>query len=425
VHARELWHGRAWRDPILLGIIAGGGLLRVLAAAGHSAHVSADQRAYTQLASAIADHGRYAAHGLSGSFHWPPGAPVLFAIAERVGLSPYVSQVVVATLLIPAAALVAGLAGGRRAALIAAVVVALYPPLFNSPGELLSEPLGALLLALGIGAAGLGLRRGRAVALLPCGALLGLAVLTRADMLLVPLLVAAVVFAYASRREGARHGVASAGALLAAAACAVLPWIAFVATQKHQLVPVSTGGGSNLFIGTYLPGHGTIFGLKHAFGPTMRARVPSLRGEPDFRIPEQAILSYVARGHRGHADSYLRSRGLVNAAHYATTRPADFAGMLASKAGRLWLDYTHGSLRRSGTLARAGHLALVAAALAGLVVALRRRASPELVTTAGLLILATVLNALLVSEPRHLLPLLPLLFAGGAVGAAGLRRRRA
>jgi hypothetical protein len=101
-------------------------------------------------------------------------------------------------------------------------------------------------------------------------------------------------------------------------------------------------------------------------------------------------------------------------------RPLAFAGMLAAKVGRLWGDYTHGSLHPSRRLPRIGHLLLVFAALGGLVAALVRVRPPavEIVATAALLALATVLNAVLVSEPRHLLPLVPLLFAGGAVGIA-------
>ena len=415
-------------DPLLLLIIGAGALLRVLAAAGHSAHVSTDQRAYSLLALGLSEHGHYAASGLSGAFHWPPGAPFLFALANLAAPAhaavarpevpaAYVAQVVVGTATVPAAALVARSVAGRAAALIAAAVVALYPPLVASAGELLSEPLGALLLTLAVGALAWGLRRGTAAALAPCGALLGLAALTRADQLLAPAVMAAVVFACARASRGARRALAAAGVVVAAAAMTVAPWIAFVATQTHSLVPVSTGGGANLFIGTYLPGHGTIFGLKHAFGPVLRAHVPALRGVPDFRLPEETIVRYVAGDHRGRGeDAYLRARALRNAARFAGHRPGAFAGMLAAKAGRLWLDYTHGSLHRSQPLARVGHVALVALALLGLAAGLFRRRAPALVAVAALLALATVVNAVLVSEPRHLLPLLPLLFAGGAAG---------
>src|SRR2546423_3363294 len=145
---------KALQDRALLALVAGGGVLRALAAADHSRHVSADARAYMLLAHNIADRGRYGGPGLSGPFHWPPGAPALFAFARLAGVSPYVGQVVVTTMTIAAAALVAWLVAGRVAGLLAAGLVALYPPLVLSAGGLLSEPLRALLLALAVVALG-------------------------------------------------------------------------------------------------------------------------------------------------------------------------------------------------------------------------------------------------------------------------------
>ena len=101
----------------LLAITSAGGALRAAAAATHPEHVSADQRAYSLLAVGLSQHGRYAAHGLRGQFHWPPGAPFLFALANlfapahHVDLAhphlpaAYVAQVIVGTLTIPAAAM--------------------------------------------------------------------------------------------------------------------------------------------------------------------------------------------------------------------------------------------------------------------------------------------------------------------------------
>jgi hypothetical protein len=412
---------------VLLAITMIGGVLRSVAAATHSAHISTDQRAYSLLALELSEHGRYGSSALSGPFHWPPGAPLLFAAANlfdpahisaahpRVPAA-YVAQVLVGTALIPAAAWIAGTIAGRAAAIGAAALVALYPPLVLSAGELLSEPLGALLITLAVAAAVWGTRADRLARLIPCGVLLGLTALTRADLLLAPVAVAIAVAAW-------RRRVAAGAAILGVAALTAAPWVAFVASRKHALVPVTTGGGSNLFIGTYLPGHGTIFGLKRALGPTLRAHHPSLRGVPDFKLSEERILLGVAGGHRGSQDAYLRDRGALDAWRYARTQPLAFAGMLASKAGRLWLDYTHGSLHPSEPLARAGHIALMVAAVALLVAGLVLAPALALVVIATLLVLATALNSVLVSEPRHLLTLLPLLFAGGAGGAVIARRR--
>src|SRR5205807_8494198 len=118
---------RVLRSPAVAGLTAVGLVLRILAAAGHSAHVSADQRAYSLLGIGISEHGHYAAAGLKGQFHWPPGAPFLFALANLVhpahhvsSVNPhvpaaYVAQVIVGTLTIPAAAWVAHQAAGRWA----------------------------------------------------------------------------------------------------------------------------------------------------------------------------------------------------------------------------------------------------------------------------------------------------------------------
>src|SRR4051812_49140356 len=308
---------RARARHVVLAITMAGGVLRSVAAATHPVHISVDQRAYSLLALGISEHGRYGSRGLSGPLHWPPGAPALFALANlfdpaRIDTAhprvpaAYVAQVVVSTLLIPAAAWVAREIAGAGAANVAAAVVALYPPLVLSAGELLSEPLGALLITASVAAAVWGVRGRRLVLLVPCGIVLGLTALTRADLLLAPLVVAVAVAA-------CRRRAAAGAIILAAAALTVAPWVAFVASSKHTLVPVTTGGGSNLFIGTYLPGHGTIFGLKRALGPVLRAHHPSLRHTPDFRLSEERILLGVAGGHRGAQDGYLRDRGLRNA----------------------------------------------------------------------------------------------------------------
>ena len=63
------------------------GLNARMAANPRSAYQSADERAYGKLAIDIADKHDYSS-GMQEPLHWPPGAPVLFAIDEMptVGL---------------------------------------------------------------------------------------------------------------------------------------------------------------------------------------------------------------------------------------------------------------------------------------------------------------------------------------------------
>jgi predicted MFS family arabinose efflux permease len=100
--------------------------------------------------------------------------------------------------------------------------------------------------------------------------------------------------------------------------------------------------------------------------------------------------------------------------------------MLAAKVWRLWGSYTHGTYQRTRGLIRALHLALLAFGLAGLAAGLVATRRAELWTVAALLLLLTAMNAVLVSEARHNLTVMPALIAGGAMGfrlAAGRLRR--
>src|SRR4051812_50222118 len=49
-------------------------------------HLSADERSYVRLALNLAHRGRYT--GPSSPLHWPPGAPLAFAVAAPPGPGP-------------------------------------------------------------------------------------------------------------------------------------------------------------------------------------------------------------------------------------------------------------------------------------------------------------------------------------------------
>src|SRR3954451_7054619 len=123
----------------LVAVTIAAGVLRAGPALHPNPYVSADERGYTNVALQLAATGRYGRESL----HWPPGAPVAFAAAIRVGgiRAAYWVQWIAGVALIP---LVFFVAGGRRRGLLAAAIVASYPPLIAVTGDLLSEPLGAL-----------------------------------------------------------------------------------------------------------------------------------------------------------------------------------------------------------------------------------------------------------------------------------------
>ena len=75
------------------------------------------------------------------------------------------------------------------------------------------------------------------------------------------------------------------------------PWSAWASRRERTFVPITDGGPTTLFVGTYLPGHGTIFGLKHALAREAMRVHPSIRHKSVFRVPEKVFLDAVAARH--------------------------------------------------------------------------------------------------------------------------------
>jgi hypothetical protein len=423
----------------LLACLGGGFALRARQAAAPASPLSTDDRAYGRIAIALGTGHGYGDEGIRNPYQWAPGAPALFAVASRIGPasdsadfgipSAYWAQAIVGTLLIGAAFALAALLAGGLAGLAAAAAVAFYPPLVQTAGHQLSEPLGALLLTLACAALARASNgpRGRWLAL--AGVLFGLMVLTRADLLLTPLLAAVVVAVWLARGAGALGRVRAAAALLVPALLVIVPWIVVASLAERRVVPVSDGGSSALYVGTYLPGGGTIFGLKREFARETRRRVPDTRQLSDLKIPAEKVLRAVAARHPELPPRVaLRRAAMHNLSVYGLGHPGEFASMMLRKAGRMWSEPTtgeHPQGRGNSAGEVAVHRGLLAAAVVGLLAGLWRRRDPVLLTIAAIALYSTLDNMILIAEARHGLPLLPVLFAAGAAGWALALRGRA
>jgi len=420
---------------LLVAVTAGGAAVRFHRAAAPSPPNSADERAYLTLAHDIATTGRYGNPGMNDPQHWPPAAPALFALAEKLDhasarefapRSIYTAQAIIGTLSIPAAFAAAALLAGAWAGLAAAAAAAFYGPLVDQAGRALSEPLGALGVVLAILACIWAARRPRAWRFGLAGIVLGLTLLARADLGPAVPLVAIWAVLVTRRAGGWRRAAVYGLALLAGAAIAIAPWVRAASNRAGHLVPVSTSGGSAIFVGTYLPGDGTMFGLKRSLGNELRLEDPRLGNVPNFRLPQERILDLVAERHPElDRDAALVREARENVSRYAVKQPLRFAGMLLDKAGRMWLTPNRGPHKKLTIWRLLIHLLLVGLALSGTILAVTvvRRPGPGALLT--IVAASTVINAVFLSEPRHLLPLLPALFATGAVGWALLARRYA
>jgi hypothetical protein len=405
------------------------------AASPYLALQSRDELAYVTLGQRLATRGIYEG-GERWPLRWPPGAPAFFAVAYAIDHSAaqsaprpdipsaYWAQALAGAGLILVVFALAALAGrpcvgdrrtsdGALAGLLAATAVAFYPPLVTMTADLLSEPVGTLALAVAVLAFVWALRGASAWRYAVAGALLGVATLVRADFLLLPLLLALLV-----RRRG------PVVALIGCAALVVVPWSAYISVRAAHPTAVTTGDASVLFIGTCLPCDGTLLGLKQTYGDEARRRDRALRRVPDSRLPASAVLDAIAARRPGtNRESALRTESLTNLG-YDLRHPIAYAGMELRKLRQLWLRPS-----RIGTSERPGavtvvHLVLIVLALAGLILGLVRARSPGLTAIALVLAYGTAVHLLTTADSRYNLPLVPLLFAGGAAGLFAARSRQ-
>lgn len=308
---------------------------------------------------------------------------------------------------------------GPGAGLIGAAAIAVYPALLEYQGMLMGEPLAASLLAgavLGVLWAG-DSRHPRVRWLLP-GALLGALALVRPEYLGVAMLVALVVFARDFRLDWRKSG-ARALVLLGGAAVVVVPWTARNAIALDRFVPISTGGGQVLFAGTYLPSDGD----PEKVGAEVVERHPELFG-PDAvqQLRLEQILAQLAaqRYPQLETDQALARMGREQLWDDVSEEPLEYAGFVATKAGRIW---SHGprDVMRQPTW-EALHWLLVGLALIGLVVlAAQRRWEALLLAT--IFVAITAICALLVASPRRVLVTMPLVAALAGVGTLWLAQR--
>jgi hypothetical protein len=113
------------------------------------------------------------------------------------------------------------------------------------------------------------------------------------------------------RAEGRRRGLVLGGVMLAGILVPTAPWSAYASSVAGKPVPVSSGGASNLFVGTYVPGDGSMFGLKRELAGDVARMYPELRGDPFWRLPQQKVIDTVAarrpRARRGGCGATTRS----------------------------------------------------------------------------------------------------------------------
>jgi 4-amino-4-deoxy-L-arabinose transferase-like glycosyltransferase len=431
----------AWFALVVVLLIGGG--IRYHQSTHPVEKISADAQSYTNIAQNLARNGTYTGRSERGpvtrkawergkvqALHWPPATPHVFALAYEVapGADPNVrddveilhtTQFVISTLTILVAFLLGWVLAGGWAGVVTAAIVALYPPLAWGPSTLLSEPLGALMVTSAFTAVALAWRTGLRAWWAMGGALLGGVLLTRTDLMFVPAFLAVFALCVLGYTVGWKRGVQSAALLVAGCLVVVLPWSIQASRTAETVVPVTTGSGSALFVGTYLPGNGSTFDMKFAMLDEIVAKHPSYADRHYTTIPAQVVLDDVAKQRRPlERDEALSAAARDNLRTYALGQPVAFAKMMLFKVGKMWTRYARGGATPTKVAWTVAHLLIVGLAVVGLLWGIVRRRDPALVSILIALATGTAVHMLAVAHGRYNLPLMPILIAGGVAGWA-------
>jgi 4-amino-4-deoxy-L-arabinose transferase-like glycosyltransferase len=416
----------AWIALAVIVLIGGG--IRVYETTKPISRLSADALSYSSLGKNVALYGDFP-QGL-GPIRWPPGTPYMFAVAYRLAPGDYTkngqvnyaplrwAQFLVSIGTVLAVFLLAWLLVGPWAGVLAAAIIAFYPPLYWAPSNLLSEPLGGFLVTCAFAALAAGWRsRTNAWWFAAAGALLGGVLLTRTDLLFVPALLSLLVLVWLWRTNGWRRGLLSAAALAGATFVVILPWVVHASDRAGRLVPITQGGGSAFFVGTYLPGNGSTYGLKAALLKDVRAAHPSLRHTYYKDIPAKLVLDTVAARHPEMSrDNALLAEAQKNLKNDVLHHPAKTVRLWWTKFRKMWFRATLGGAHHPMHVLRVYHFILVLLAMIGLLVGIVRRRDPALVSILVGLGTATAVHLIAVANGRYGLPLMAILVAGGIAG---------
>jgi hypothetical protein len=273
----------------------------------------------------------------------------------------------------------------------------------------MSEPPAILTLPTAVLAVLWASEKERLRAWLLPGLLFGLTAMFRPEYLLVGTAFVVLAGLRVGLARGWRPGLAGAGLLVVTLALPIVPWTIRNIDVLGRVVPISTGSGKALYVGTYLPADGEY------------QRVKALlvkRYEGSDLAPNSAALDAVdptplfdrvaARYPDLSRDAALGKIGKENFSTYFGDDPTGYLAMTARKVGRMWSSGV-GEAMSSG-VGRALQILLVVLGLAGFVLLGLRRRWWDLVALATPIVLVTAIGAASLAAPRRNEVLMTLVF---------------
>jgi hypothetical protein len=408
------------RTLIALALIAALGLVfRGVAVVHPVADPADDSHAYYALAKSLYTEGSYGGPEFhsEASSDWSPGAPWLYAGLFVVTGGPREGTIRILEALMGVGTILVVFflgwrLGGRWPALLGAAGVAVYPPFIHSVGEIMSEPPAMLSMPAAVlsflwawdraaaGRRGAGGARNAAWPWLLPGFLFGCTAMFRPEYTLVAgFFVVYAAARWAWEREW-RLGTAAVGLMLVALLLPIVPWTIRNFVVFERFVPISTGGGKALYVGTFYPADGEYQRVKAIlYERKTGISLPPHSQRLNEVDPTELFDEVAARYPDLPRDSALGKIGKENFSKYFDEDPIGYARMTVRKVGRMWSSGV-GSFM-STTLGRAIQIAVVLLGVAGLALLAFRRRWWETLALATPIVLVTAVGAVSLAAPRR------------------------
>jgi 4-amino-4-deoxy-L-arabinose transferase-like glycosyltransferase len=400
-----------------------------------------DAHAYYALSKSLYAEGSFGGPTFEDPSDWSPGAPLLYAASFYATAGAREGTARIVELLLGLATIVVVYFLGRRVAcrpagLLAAFAVAVYPPFIHSVGALYSEPpamftLPAAVLAFlwasdGLGGGPAARQDPRARWLVP-GLLFGLTAMFRPEYLLVGIAFALLALLRIGRARGWKPGLAGVALLVGALLLPIVPWAIRNQVVLHRTVPISTGGGKALYVGTFLPADGEYQRVKAILAKRYLHREYDPHSEALEKVDPTPLFNRVADRYPDlPRDSALGKIGKQNFSHYFDEDPVEYLAMTVRKTWRMWSAGIGEAMESAA--GRVIQTLIVILAIAGLAVLAWRRWWWELVAMATPIALVTMVGAISLAAPRRNEALMTLIFPLAAAalsrGMAALLSRR-
>lgn len=252
------------------------------------------------------------------------------------------------------------------------------------------------------------------------GLLFGLTAMFRPEYLLVGIAFAVLALVRVGRDRGWRPGLAGAALLAAGLLLPILPWAIRNQVVLHRTVPISTGGGKALYVGTFMPADGEYQRVKARLLRRYEGRSLPPHSQALEEVNPTPLFDRVARRYPDlPRDQALGRIGKQNFSKFFGEDPVGYMAMTARKAWRMWSAGIGEAME--STAGRVAQTLIVALAIAGLGVLGWKRRWWALAAMATPILLVTAVGAVTLAAPRRNEVLMTLVFplAATAIARAG------